>query len=74
MKLSLSGVSRVSAQVWASRDRWVSLPGVSITTKSAPITAGSSAASKRAFSSAESPEACTAACIGIGRSTPLRLA
>jgi len=52
MKLSLSGVSSVSAQTWAVRERCVSLPGVSTITKSAAASTGARAASKRAFSSA----------------------
>ena len=45
-------VSSVSAQTCAVRERCVSLPGVSTITKSAAASTGSSAASKRAFSSA----------------------
>jgi len=80
MKLSFKGVSKVSAQVWASRLRWVSLPGVSTMTKSAAPTAGSSAAASRARSSASASrrsfkvEIITAACSGIGSSMPFFLA
>ena len=76
MKLSFSGVSSVSAQVWASRLRWVSLPGVSTITKSAAPTAGSSAAASRSRSSASASrrsfrvEIMTGVCSGMGRSMP----